>query len=273
MTLALTVVLAVALGGIIWLSVTSIPYLATSPTTDPEFGALNACLLTAVPERVGFAVSRDGTRAAAWSTSTLAQCDGAPPVATTHAFTGGTIGTFDGERRLWLAQDSADAGGARLVMWNGTELVERGSFAPAALAGTAKGVVAMDPAGQLVAISGDGTVTATRALPGQRQVQLVSDATGRMVALFGGGKFAVVDATTLDSTAAEAPCPVRWAWWRPDSPLVLVDCVDITVELNAIDSRSMLVDARQRIRSTLLGPGGRYVQACDVLPCSATPPP
>jgi len=35
-TLAVTVVLAVALGGIIYLSVTSLPYLATSPTTEGE---------------------------------------------------------------------------------------------------------------------------------------------------------------------------------------------------------------------------------------------
>lgn len=272
-TLAVTVALAVALGGIVWLSVTSIPYLAVSPSTDPTFGALNACLLPAVPERVGFAVSRDGLQAAAWSTNTLVVCEGTPPIATKYERSGVTLGAFDFTGALWIGQDARDVGGGGLWRLERGAFVERGALTPAALVGTAEGVVALDAQGQLVSLAVDGAVSATRPLPFQRNVHVLADASGTLIALFGGGKFAVVNAKTLDSTSAEAPCAVTWAWWRPDSPLVLVQCVDLVFEVNAIDSRSNLLDPRQRIRSTLMGTGNVYVQPCDSLPCSATPPP
>lgn len=271
-TLALTGVLTAALGGIIYLSITSIPYLAVSPSTDPAFGKLNACLLAAVPERIGWAVSRDVKTAAAWSTNTLAVCAGDEPTATTHALNGVTLGAFDGAGALWVSQSGGDAAGARLLRFDGKEFVERGAFAPAALVGTANGVVALETQGQLIALSANGAVTATRELPMQRGVHLVANSEGTHLALFSGGKFAVIDAKTLESTPAEAPCPVTWVWWRVGSPLLLVECVDISIEINALDSRSTLLEPRQRIRSVLSGPSGVYVQSCDVLPCSATPP-
>jgi hypothetical protein len=64
-SLLLTVALAVALGFIIYLSVTSLPYLAVSPSTDPAFGSLNACVLGSLRERTGWSISRDGQRLAA----------------------------------------------------------------------------------------------------------------------------------------------------------------------------------------------------------------
>ncbi|MBL8915636.1 MAG: hypothetical protein JNM17_33365 [Archangium sp.] len=282
-TLALTGVLTAALGGIIYLSITSIPYLAVSPATDPAFGRLNACLLAAVPERTGWAVSRDLSTAAAWSTNKLVVCGGVDPrspagspaevIAAPHALTGVTLGAFDGSGALWISQSGGDTESPRLMRFDGKQFVERGHFAPAALVGTANGVVALETQGQLIALAADGAVTATRALPLQRGVHLTVNSEGTHLALFGGGKFAVIDAKTLESTPAEAPCPVSWVWWRPGSPLLLVECVDIAIEVNAIDSRSTLLEPRQRIRSTLSGPTGVYVQSCDVLPCSATPPP
>lgn len=272
-TLVLTGVLTAALGGIIYLSITSIPYLAVSPATDPAFGKLNACLLAAVPERTGWAVSRDLATAAAWSTNKLVICAGVDPIATPHALNGVTLGTFDGSGALWISQSAGDAESPRLLRFDGKQFIERGAFAPAALVGTANGVVALETQGQLIALAQDGSVTATRALPLQRGVHLTVNSEGTHLALFGGGKFAVIDARTLESTPAEAPCPVSWVWWRPGSPLLLVECVDIAIEVNAIDSRSTLLEPRQRIRSVLSGPKGVYVQSCDVLPCSATPPP
>ena len=56
-TLGLTAVLAVGLGGVVWLSASTLPYLAVSPGTDPVFGPHNTCLLASVTERLGFAVS------------------------------------------------------------------------------------------------------------------------------------------------------------------------------------------------------------------------
>lgn len=272
LTLAITVVLAVALGGIIYLSVTSLPYLATTPTTDPAFGALNACLLNAVPERLGFAVSRDGTSVAAWSASQLVVCSGSPPTATSSPHTGITQATWDGLGALWIATSHVDGGANSLLRFEGTQFVERGAFSPAALVGTAKGVVGLEPSGQLIALSSTGEVSATRALPESRRVQLQASADGALVALFGGGRFAVVDAVTLQSTPAEAPCPVEHVWWRPGAPMLVVDCVDLTLEINALTSESSLAQPRRRIPSTLVGPGGVYVQSCDVLPCSVEPP-
>jgi hypothetical protein len=270
-TLIVTGALTVALGGIIYLSVTSIPYLAVSPSTDPAFGKVNACLLAAVPERTGFAVSRDLKRAAAWSTNKLVVCDEGGP--TTHALTGVTLGTWDGTGALWIAQAAGDVDSPKVLRLEGTSFVERGAFAPAGMVGTLNGIVALEPQGQLIALSSDGAVTATRTLPLQRLVHLAVNSEGTHLALFGGGKFSVIDAKTLESTPAEAPCPVSWVWWRPGSPLLLVECVDIAIEINAIDSRSTLLEPRQRIHSMLTGPTGVYVQSCDVLPCSATPPP
>lgn len=272
-TLVLTGVLTVALGGIIYLSITSIPYLAVSPSTDPAFGKLNACLLAAVSERTGWAVSRDGAKAAAWSTNKLVVCEGEDPVATVHPLTGVTLGTWDGLGALWVAQSGGDAEGPQLLRLQEQTFVTRGAFAPAALVGTASGVVALEASGQLIALSVDGAVTATRELPVQRGVHLTVNSEGTYLALFSGGKFAVINAQTLESTQAEAPCPVSWVWWRPGSPLLLVECVDIALEINALDSRSTLLEPRRRIHSVLSGPSGHYVQSCDVLPCSATPPP
>lgn len=273
-TLIVTGALTVALGGIIYLSVTSIPYLAVSPSTDPAFGKLNACLLAAVPERTGFAVSRDVTKAAAWSTHTLVICEGVPePTPTSHALNGVTLGTFDGSGALWISQAPGDAEAPKVLRLEAGKFVERGAFSPAAMAGTSNGIVALESQGQLIALAADGAVTATRSMPLQRLVHLAVNSEGTHLALFGGGKFSVIDAKTLESTTAEAPCPVSWVWWRPGSPLLLVECVDIAIEINAMDSRSTLLEPRQRIHSQLTGPTGVYVQSCDVLPCSATPPP
>jgi hypothetical protein len=271
-TLAVTVVLAVALGGIIYLSVTSLPYLATSPTTDPSFGALNACLLTAVPERLGFAVSRDGARVAAWSPRQLVECAGTPPVPTTFPRTGITQATYDGSGALWVASSSGDGGPSGLLRLEEGQFVERGPFSPAALVGTARGVVGLEPSGQLIALSANGEVSATRALPFTRNVQLQVSSDGALVAIFGGGRFAVVDAITLKSTPAEVPCPVEHVWWRANAPLLVVECVDLALEVNALNSESALAAPRRRIPSTLVGPSGVYVQSCDVLPCSVEAP-
>lgn len=272
LTLALTVALAVGLGGILYLSVTSIPYLATSPSTDPVFGALNTCLLGAVPERLGFAVSRDLTRATAWSSSRLVECAGTPPTPTVHPLGGVTLGTYDGTGALWVASASLDGGPRGLLRLEHGQLVERGALAPTAMAGTASGVVAVDGDGRLVSLDGSGAVSATRELPMQRGVHLVVNAEGTLVAVHGGGRFAVVDATTLASTPAEVPCAVAWVWWRPAVPLVLVECVDLAVEVNVLDSQSALMDPRRRTRSELSGPKGVYVTSCDVLPCSTEAP-
>lgn len=272
LTLALTVVLAVALGGITYLSVTSLPYLATTPTTDPTFGAHNACLLGAVRERLGFAVSHDGARVAAWSSRELVECAGAPPVARTFPRGGVTLGTYDGEGALWVATSGVDGGLPTLARLEGDAFVERGALPAAALVGTARGVVVLEPSGELLSVAASGEVSASRVLPSSRGVTLQASADGALVSLVGGGRFSVVDAVTLQSTPAEVPCPVRHTWWRPEGALLIVECLDIVIELNAHDSQSQLLQPRRRVPSTLVGPSGVYVQACDQLPCSVEAP-
>ncbi len=271
-TLAISVALAAVLGAIIYLAVTSLPYLATSPTTDPVFGALNSCLLSSVPERVGFAVSRDNTRAAAFSPGKLVECAGSPPVPTVFERAGLTLAAYDVEGALWVATSADDAGHAALLRLENGALVERGPFAAAALVGVAGGVVALEADGSLVSLSGDGALRASRELPSARHVQLATNADGLLVSVSGGGRLTVVNAATLASTPAEVACSVSRMWWRPEAPLFLAECVDITLEVHAVTSHSMLMDARRRVPSVLSGPGGVYVQACDVLPCSVEAP-
>lgn len=271
-TLALSIALAAVLGAIVYLAVTSLPYLATSPTTDPVFGALNTCLLSAVPERVGFAVSRDNARAAAFSHNRLVECAGSPPVATAWERAGLTHAAYDTDGALWVSTSSDDAGEAALLRLEGGALSERGPLSASALVGVFGGVVALAADGALVSLAGDGTVRARRELPSSRNVQLAANADGALVALWGGGRLTVVNAVTLESTAAEVACAVSRVWWRPEPPLFLAECVDIALEVHALTSQSALMAARRRVPATLSGPDGVYVQACDVLPCSAEAP-
>ena len=272
LSLGLTVVLGAALIGITYFSVTTLPYLSTSPATDPHFGSLNACLLQSVPSRLGFAVSDDGKRAAAWSAERLVECAGEPATPTSFDYSNITFATYDRTGALWLALSAVDGGAGQLLRHEKERFVERGAFSPSALVGTSHGVVALEPSGQLIAVSTDGTVSATRLLPLARKVEMATSHDGEMVALWGGGRFAVVNASTLESTPAEVACPVRRAWWRAQVPLLIVDCLDITVEVNALNSESALLEPRRRTDSTLLGAASVYVQPCDMLPCSAEAP-
>ena len=265
-TLALSVVLAVSLGVIIYFAVTSLPYLAVSPSTDPRFGALNSCLLPAVPERVGFAVARDATKAAAFSTSKLVECAGTPTVATTFERPGVTLAAYDGSGALWVATREA------LFKSEHGAWVEHGRFAASALVGAAFGVVALQDDGTLVAVKDDGSVTATRQLPAARGVKLAANADGALVAVWGGGKLSIINSVTLEPTRAEVACAVREVWWRPEPQLFVAECFDMTFEVNAFTSESALLQARRRTPSTLVGATGDYVTGCDVLPCSVEAP-
>lgn len=269
-SLALTVALAVALSAIVYLSVTSLPYLAVSPTTDPAFGALNACLLDAVPERLGFAVSGDALRAAAWSATLAVECSGTPPAPKALELAGVTLGAYDGSGALWLA--APDGAGRALLHLEGGALVTRGHPDAVALVGTAAGVAVLDAAGQLSSLAADGAVLATRALPVHRDVALAVSADGTLLSLLGGGRFAVVQAATLEPTRAEPPCPVTRLWWLAAPTRLVVECPELAVELDAVSGDTSLADARRRVPSTLLGAAGLYVQPCDQLPCSAEPP-
>jgi hypothetical protein len=258
----LTVGLAVALGFIIYLSVTSLPYLAVSPTTDPVFGALNACVLEGLKERTGFAPSRDATRLAAWSPTALVVC--------------GPDETSPG-RTLALPGITAGASRPRLlVLRGGDEPADLGELPVQALAGTREGVVVLEPTGLLAALTQKGEMVGTHQLPpgDVRAATLASSADGDRVAVaVGGGVFALTSRLAL--TRAESPCSVESLWWLAEGHQVLVSCAGesaLALTLEVDTGQTEAAPARLRVRSTLVGPAGVWFQPCDVLPCSAEPP-
>lgn len=274
LTLALSVALAATIGAIIYLAVTSLPFLATSPTSDPTFGALNQCLLEHAPQRVGFAVGRDARRAAVWTTDTVVVCreDGAP---STWRLPGVTVGAWDATGHLWIAARGADAGASGLFRLADRAPEPVGDLSPQALAGTSEGVVALEPSGRLVSVSGDGRVTGARDLPSADGAALSSSGDGQRVAVRVGGGLYALDAVTLEVLRAEAPCAVEHLWWLKGGHRVLLTCGpdgSWALELDVDTGRSEAAPARQRVEAGLVGPDGPWVQGCDVLPCTAEEP-
>ena len=102
LTFLLSLAMATVLGVVVYVVTSTLPYLATSPTTDPNFGNQNHCLLTALPaDRTGFAVF--GTEAVAYSGTRLARCAEHGP-ARLYDITGVTRASFDWKGALWLSR-------------------------------------------------------------------------------------------------------------------------------------------------------------------------
>lgn len=277
-TLLLSVALAVVLGAIVYFAVTSLPFLAVSPTSDPTFGRINECLLAAVPSRVGFAVSRDARRALAWSADLAVECvDGEPAATKTAWVVAGVVdAAYDGEQRLWLAVRSEDSTKLQIMERPGWRTV--GTVAPQHLVGTAQGVVVLEPGGRLVSVHADGAVGGLVDLPPMTDVQLTASADGERVALVVGGGMHVFEAANLRKVRSEAPCDLEYLWWRRDEAdggparhRALLSCGPeaswgLAVD---VDSNAQEKAAPPRERAVLAGPGGPYVRRCDMLPCTA----
>lgn len=281
-TLLLTVALAAVLGSSIYFAVTSLPYLAVSPTSDPTFGALNECLMRAVPQRVGFAVSRNAKKAAAWSGEVVAECveDARGVSARTSRRPGVVEAAYDGAGHLWVADRTMEGFVLSILEGGATRIL--GSVAPQALVGTAEGVVALEPSGRLLSVHADGAVGGLAELPALARAQVTASADGRRVAVVAGGGFWVFDSATLTQLRKEAPCDIEALWWLrdvaadggPARRVARVACgpdaswgLDIDVDSNAQEKA-----APPQVRSVLAGPDGPWVQACDVLPCTAVEP-
>jgi len=274
LTLALSVALAVTVGAIVYLATTSLPFLAVSPTSDPTFGALNECLLSAAPQRVGFAVGRDARRAAAWTNDEVVECREGEAAAVVK-LPGATVGAYDGRGRLWVAARGPDAGATGLFLLKGGEAHAVGELSPQALAGTREGVVALEPSGRLVAFSGDGAVTATRTVAQAGDAALSTSGDGQRAAVRVGGGLVALDATTLEVVRAEAPCAVERLWWLKGGHRVLVGCgpgESWALVLDVDTGQSEAAPARARVEALLVGPEGPWVRPCDVLPCTAEEP-
>ncbi len=264
---ALSLIIAAALGLLIAVATTSLPYLVSSPTTDPHFGALNHCLTGALHgPRLGWAVAPDASRAATFGARAVALCrKEGPPVV--FSAPGVTAITFDGEGRLWVAS------GGRLLRQEAEQLIPVGDFAPTALAGHAAGVVALDAEGQLLSISPQGEVLGQAKLPATGALSVGPES--RLAAVVVGGGVVAYEARTLTLLRAEAPCQVEGLWWLDTPDRVLLACGPGREDALMLDlGTGELSDAPRRFRPPARRlPGlALYVQGCDGLPCTAPPP-
>ncbi|MER2567115.1 MAG: hypothetical protein ABTQ32_40685 [Myxococcaceae bacterium] len=276
-TLLVSVALAATLGATLYFATSSLPYLASSPTTDPTFGALNACLHHLVPSRTGFAVSRDAKHAAVWSTNTLARCSADRPDGGTSEATwnlsGVTVGTFDGSGSLWVVSQPGGLQSTLLEVRDGGS-IEHGETGAVDLAGTASGLVVLEQSGKLVALSASGEGTGFSEVPMTRGQRLLVSGDGQRVAVVGDGAVRVFDATTLAPLRMEAPCEVAQLWWLKGGHRALVTCRSdgLALVLDTDTGAQETAAPAKRTPSVLAGATGPYVEPCDVLPCTADEP-
>lgn len=275
LTFLLSLAMAVVLGVVVYVVTSSLPYLATSPTTDPNFGNQNHCLLTALPaDRTGFAVFN--TEAAAYSGTRLARCADAGP-AQIFDITGITRASFDLKGSLWFARRPETNTPPELWRLEGTRPERIGEVSPVGLVGTAFGVVTIDAQGRLASLDSERTVLGVAQLPRPppEEVQLTASADGQRVAVVTSGGLFVYDAQRLQKILAEAPCEVEFLWWRKEGHLALVACgpdAEWALELDVNSGERETAPKLKRTQSQLVPQRGLYVQECEHLPCTATSP-
>jgi hypothetical protein len=277
-SLVATVGLAGALALIVYLSVTSLPYLAMSPASDPVFGALNGCVLAVLKERTGFAVSRDGTHLSAWAPDRLVQCGpGDETPKRTWQGRGITVGAYDASGALWLAQQASDADTPRLWLWRtiGGAPLAMASLEVQAITGTSRGVVVLDPSAELTALTREGSVEGSFRLPmaDMRGAVMATSGDGERVAVVVAGGVYVLS-SRVELLRAEAPCTIETLWWL-EGHRALLSCrpsgsLFLTIDLDT--GRAEVATDQPRVPSWLLGPRALWIQSCDVLPCTAPPP-
>lgn len=264
---ALSLIIAAALALLIAIATTSLPYLVSSPTTDPYFGALNHCLTGALQgPRLGWAVAPDASRAATFGARAVALCGRQGP-AVMFSAPGATAITFDGEGQLWVAT------GEQLLRQEADQLVPVGGFASIALAGHEAGVIVLDAEGQLLSISPQGEVLGQAKLPAPGALSVGPG--GKLAAVVMGGGVVAYEARTLVPLWAEAPCQVEGLWWMDTPERVLLACGPGQEAALMLDLRTgERADAPRRFRHPARRLSGLalYVQGCDGLPCTAPAP-
>ncbi|MCP3099855.1 hypothetical protein LZ198_13350 [Myxococcus sp. K15C18031901] len=265
----LTLAIAVSLGLLLYVVTASLPYLISSPTTDPNFGALNHCLGQVLPlSRLGWAVSPDASRAAAYGSHRVAVCD-AHGISLQRDVAGTLALAFDGANRLWVAT------GAGLLREDGATFAPVGDFAPVALAGHAQGVLALDVSGQLVSVAADGALLGqTQVPPGGGRLSVGADNT--LAAVLSEGTLRVYDARTLMPYDVQPPCPVETVWWLDTPERLLIGCAPAGGPSFVLDvrtgAREAVPEGRPLTPARRLGSRPLYVQGCDGFPCTAPPP-
>jgi hypothetical protein len=264
----LTLAIAATLGLLVYVTTTSLPYLISSPTADPHFGALNDCLSRALPApRLGWAVSPDASRVAVYGPRGIAVCERGG--ASLRLDVVGTLAaTFGGDNRLWVSA------GGRLLREQDRTLRPVGDFAPVSLAGHSAGVLALDEAGHLVSVASDGAVLGQATVPGSGG-RLTVGAAGTLAAVLTDGALRIYDARTLTPLPAEPPCAVESLWWLDAPERVLIGCAPSGAPAFTLDLRAGTHAPAPRLPATparrLLG-RALYVQGCDGFPCTAPAP-
>lgn len=274
----MTLALAGTLGGVLYLITSSVPFLVSSPTTDPNFGALNSCVLKNLKAlRLGYAVSWDRKQLVAFSAEELLWCkaDGEPH---RQALPGITQASFDGKGRLWLATRGSDEAPPQLWL----SLAEQAKpfsapFAPTSLVGTKTGAVILDAKGQVTAIRSTTDVGGTTSLnyAVNSPTGLITSADGTMTLLVAGTGIFAFRSDTAELVRKESPCEVEYAWWLPNSSLARIACgpeKSWAIDMSLVSGASEKASLSNGGPSVLLPTTGIYVESCDRLPCTASPP-
>ncbi len=259
-TLALSVALAFAVGVSAYFAATSVPFLALSPTSDPLFGKLNDCALNRVQERLGFAVRADLGAVAVFGRQAVVVCevDAAPAEV---ALPGVTHAAFARDGTLWLSTTE------RLQAWQHGELSKGTLVRAQALAPLGDGVALVDHRGQLVLVGPTGVTAAVDLDTALEPTLSSSDDLGRLAVQL-GPRVLVVDALGA-VTFDQVPCDTAHHVWLAGHEL-LVACDTPPTWALAIDVDSGAQrPANQWPAAGVRRVGGRWIERCDVLPCTA----
>lgn len=265
---------AMALGLVLYLVTTSLPYIAGSPSADANFGELNRCLLEVLGEaRGGFAVSPDGQRAAAFGGDTVALCERGPGKGARRlAFPGVSEVSFDFKGVLWLARE-------KLYRWGEKEAPElAGDFQPVAMVGHREGVAVVDSSGKVISVASEGQKVLGAAELPQPPVSgalLSVNGTGEFVALVASGGVFVYRAPGLELVRAEGTCEVEYLWWLAEPTRALLSCGPrdrwaLTLDVGSGEREE--APKASRARSVWVPGVKAFTAACDNLPCTVAPP-
>nr|WP_140800185.1 hypothetical protein [Myxococcus xanthus]QDE71562.1 hypothetical protein BHS09_33785 [Myxococcus xanthus]QDE78843.1 hypothetical protein BHS08_33810 [Myxococcus xanthus]QDE86215.1 hypothetical protein BHS07_34375 [Myxococcus xanthus] len=264
----LTVATAAALGLLVYIATTSLPYLISAPTSDPHFGALNHCLARLLQRPLlGWAVSPDASRAAVYGAQAMAVCT-LPEGSQRFPLAGVRAVTFDRENRLWWSQ------AGQLWRDDGAEPMRMGDFSPVSLVSHEGGVLALDAEGQLVSVAPDGAVLGQVPVSGA-EARLSVGAEGTFAAVLDEASLRFYEARTLTPLPVELPCEVAGLWWLERPERVLIACAQGDEQAFAMDLRTTRYEPVQRppgepARRLLGRP--LYVHGCDGFPCTAPAP-
>lgn len=270
LTFGLPLATVAALGLLVGVASTGVPYLSDGPSTDAALGPLNHCLALLLERpRLGWAVSHEGGQVAGFDARTVARC-GPGGARRKWARPGVTHAAFDGEGTLWIA---ADGELSRMdAAEQGFESV--GAFRPLALAGHARGIVALDGAGHLVSLDASGAVLGSQELASvpRGTPQLSVGPGGEVGALVLQGGVLAFETSTLAPLRLATPCAVDALWWTDAPDRVVVGCgghPPTALRLGLRDEAPPTPAPRPSRPLVRLPGRPLFVHDCEGLPCSA----